>query len=178
VRFPLFRRTIDSVDLTAAAILGTAAFFVVAFFWQASAGAARSDLSLRKELEAEARKRVDRERKQIGHLLALVDAGNEAQAQMTAEEDAGRFAKNSQFHLLLARLSRESGELESSLSAYRRALETNRDYSDRRSEFYLGEELRPLLQEARSAYLPAGRSAGGPVRDIFFIERSLAGGCH
>ncbi len=169
----------DVVDFAATAVLGLAAVFVIAFSWNASAGAARSELSLRTQLEAEARRRVGKEREQIGHLLALADDGEKDQARQLAEKSADRFAGNSQFHLLRARLGLAGGEMGPVLGAYRRALELNRDYSDRRSEFYLGGELRPLLREARLAYLGEGAAGGkGPLRDLFFIERALAGGCH
>ena len=59
---------------------------------------------------------------------------------------------------------------------YRRAVEANRDYTDRHSAFFLGEKLRSLIREGRKAYLADGPSDA--VRDLFFLERSLARGCH
>ena len=66
-----------------------------------------------------------------------------------------------------------------SIVEYRKALEANRDYSDRRSPFYVGSSLRPFIREVRLAHVSATDFGSSGLRqDLFYLERSLAGGCH
>jgi len=184
VDFPPFPVRVDSVDAASGGLVFLAALFVAGFFWQASSGAAGSEEALFEELRAAARERILGEREAIRDLLALEGEGGGGEVLERAVERSRHLGGNSQLHLLIARRYGEEGNLPLTLREYRRALEANRDYSDRRSEFYLGGTLRPLLAQAKTALLArglpgkAGEGAEGAVRDLFYIERSLAGGCH
>jgi hypothetical protein len=175
------RKKIDLVDLLSGVTMALAAAFVTTFFWQAAAGASGSEESFMARLRMESAKRIEKEQAQIRFLLDMEDEGKTGDALSEGAAAAERFDGNSQFHLLLARGYREQGDLGTSVVEYRRALESNRDYSDRRSTFYLGSTLRPFIREVRLARAEAGPgSAGNTVvrRDLFYLERSLAGGCH
>jgi hypothetical protein len=173
-------RGLDMVDGAAAAVMAAAALFVVTFFCQASAGAAGGEASYLAGLRQAAEKRIAKEREQVAFLLereGAEEAWNEGLAA------ASRLEGNSQFHLFLARGYRERGMLGSSIGEYRAAVEINRDYTDHRSPYYHGKALRALVKEARGIYLEKGRPRSGladaaaVVRDLFYLERSLAGGC-
>jgi len=184
MRFSFFFRRIDRIDMAVAVGMALSAFFVLSFFWQASAGASRREEAFLDRLRLESEKRVQKERKQIASFLDLAAAGETEEALSLMAAAADGFEGNSQFHLFLARAYRERREFAPSLRQYRKALESNRDYSDRRSPFFQGDALRPFLAEAKAAYLDGGRpradvpAASALIGDLFYIERSLAGGCH
>jgi hypothetical protein len=174
-------KSIDTVDLVSGVTMVLAAAFVTTFFWQAAAGASGSEESFMARLRMESTKRVEKEQAQISFLLDMEDEGKTGDALSEGVAAAERFDRNSQFHLLLARGYREKGDLGTSVAEYRRALEINRDYSDRRSTFYLGSTLRPFIREVRLACAETGPGSADHSaihRDLFYLERSLAGGCH
>jgi len=175
-----FPRRLDAVEGAAAAVMVAAAFFVVTFFCQASVGASGSDDSYLAGLRLAAEKRIAKEREQIAFLLEMEGTEEVWQEGLAS---LSRLEGNSQFHLFLARGYRERGILGSSIGEYRKAVEINRDYTDHRSPHYHGKALRALVKEARGVYLKDGRprtdlaDADAVVRDLFYLERSLAGGC-
>jgi hypothetical protein len=176
-------RRLDVVDGVAAVIMAAAALFVATFFWQASAGAVGGEDSYVVRLRQKAEKRIAREREQVAFLLEKEESGKAEEAWKEGLAAASRLEGNSQFHLFLARGYREKGMLGPSIGEYRKAVEINRDYTDFRSPYYHGKALRALVREARSLYLEEGRprtglaDAAAVVRDLFYLERSLAGGC-
>lgn len=171
---------LDMVDGAAAAVMVAAALFVVTFFFQASAGATGGEDSYLAGLRRAAEKRIAKERGQISFLLEKEGADETWQEGLAS---ISILEGNSQFHLFLARGYRERGMLGPSIGEYRRAVEINRDYTDHRSPYYHGKALRALVKEARAVYLEEGRPRTGlvdaavVVRDLFYLERSLAGGC-
>ena len=164
------------LDAAAAAVLGLAGLYALTFFWQISGGAAGDEADFRARLRLEAEKRIRKERTQIDFLLEkeVQGKGEEAWAEGLAAE--ARLQSNSQFHLFLARGYRKRNRLEEAIGEYRRAVEANREYTDRHSTFFLGETLRSLIREGRRAYRADGPA--GAIRDLFYLERSLARGCH
>jgi len=173
------KKKMDAVDLVSAALMALAAVFVFTFFWNAAAGAHGSEESFMEQLRKASEKRVAKEQGQIRFLLDLVEEGKTEQALDEGTKASGRLEGNSQFHLLMARGYRENGVLPFSIVEYRKALEANRDYSDRRSPFYVGSSLRPFIREVRLAHVSAADFGSSGLRqDLFYLERSLAGGCH
>ena len=176
----MFFRKPDILDTASGTTAVLAALFVAVFFWQAAAGSAVQEEDYRADLLRAAEKRIAGERSQIASLLEMAGEGREEEAWAEGLAAADRYRGNSQFHLLLGRGHRRRGELAEAIGEYRRAVESN---TDRRSPFYLGETLKALVGEGRAAYLPRGEGPPGSgdaaaLRDLFFIERSLAGGCH
>ncbi len=176
-------RRLDMVDGAAAAVMVAAAVFIVTFFCQASAGASGGEDAYLAGLRRAAEKRIAKERQQVAFLLDKEGAGKAEEAWKEGLAVASRLEGNSQFHLFLARGYRERGMLGASIGEYRKAVEINRDYTDHRSPHYHGKALRALVKEARAIYLEEGRTRTGlanaadVVRDLFYLERSLAGGC-
>ena len=177
-------RKIDAVDGTAAAFIAAAAVFVAVFSWQVAAGASGSAESYLAGLKAKSEKRMKKELAQIAYLLDREVAGEGAEVLKEGLSAANRFEGNSQYHLLLARNHRLLDKVPEAVSEYRKAVESNRDFTDRSSHYYLGKTLRPFVREARNLYLgksgdaPALAAPSGLIDDIHYLERSLAGGCH
>jgi hypothetical protein len=123
------------------------------------------------ELRSRTARRVASEREQIRPVLEAVARGEIAAARNEAETALGRLGGNSQLHLLLAGLYRESGAAAPALREYRRAVELVRDYADRRAPQYIGAALAPWMSEVRPALAGVARA------DLHYLERALAGGC-
>jgi nitrogen fixation-related uncharacterized protein len=173
-----FAKKTDLVDALGVVSVLLAALFVTTFFWNASAGAKDDDESFMARLHRASEKRIDKERAEIGFLLELEDNGQSERALQEGERFAQSFSGNSQFSLLMARSYRAGGEAVHALAHYREALQANRDYSDRRSAFYIGASLRPFVREMKAVLADAGAENAALRRDLFYVERSLAGGCH
>jgi hypothetical protein len=185
MKIPFCKRNCDGVDAAAAAALVCAISFAVTFFWQASAGAVRGDASYLEELHRQIGQKIMKERDQISHLLVLEEEGDTtAPVWQDLISSYDSYEGNSQFHLIAGAVyAREDRHLAKALREYRLALEMNREYADRRSPWYRGEELEPLTAKAKKLIRPGGgpvsRAAAKAARqDLFYIERSLAGGCH
>lgn len=179
MKFTFNRKKMDAVDVASAALMVLAAVFASTFFWNAAAGANSSEESFMAQLRKASEKRVKKEQVQIGFLLDLEGEGKTGQVLDAGVQASRRLTGNSQFHLLMARGYREAGAHSSSVAEYRKALEANRDYSDRRSSFYVGSSLRPFIREVRIARASSADFGDSRLRrDLFYLERSLAGGCH
>lgn len=152
----------------AALVIAAAAALVAAVRMGVAAGTCSDDLLA--ELRARTERRVGAERDQIRPILAVA-AGDRDAARRDAEAALGRLEGNSQLHLFLAGAYRERGDAAPALRQYRRAVELVREYTDRRSPHSIRADLSPWLREVRPAV------SGAALRDLHYLERSLAGGC-
>jgi len=154
--------------VVAAALVAAAAAAALAAVRLASAAGSDGE-DLLSELRSQTARRVAAEREQI---RAALDADARGPAARREAEAVGRILSgNSQLHLLLAGLRRESGEAAAALREYRRAVELVRDYADRRSPQFIGAGLAPWMREVRPSL------SGAALADLHYLERALAGGC-
>lgn len=172
---------IDLLDAAAGGALALLAAVALLLAVELGTAAGVGGGELLAELRARSEKRVAQERGQIRGLLDLVAQGRRNEALRAGELALANAGDNSQLHLLLAEGYRERGQDAGALRAYRRAVELGRDYADRRSPHYLGTGFRdwvrgvkPRLQREAAAAVPGAPEA---LRDLYFLERSLAGGC-
>ena len=177
------KKRFDPLVISAWAGIVVTGVFLFSFFQQLSAVNAFDDELLLEELRRQSEQRVIEEQGQIRSVLERSAAGLDEEAWEEGLKSAARLEGNSQLHLFLARGYRERSLYRPAVSEFRKAVELNRDYTDRRSSFYIGPNLRPFLQEARKLFLRRRGAEGGEelretVRDLFFLQRSLAGGCH
>ena len=174
----------DLLVMSAWAGIAVTGVFLFSFFQQLAAVNAFDDNLLLEELRRQSKERILEEQGQISSVLESAAAGLDDEAWEEGLKTAARLEGNSQLHLFLARGYRERSLYQPAVSEFRKAVELNRDYTDRRSSFYIGQSLRPFLQEVRNLFLRRGSPAEGgeelreTIRDIFFLQRSLAGGCH
>jgi hypothetical protein len=150
----------------AALLLAAAAALTIAVRLAAAAGSDEGELLAR--LHERTDRRVAGEREQLRPILAVGAPGNAAR---TATAALARFPDNSQLHLVAAAAHRERGDVAAALREYRRAVELVRDYADRRSPHSIGADLAPWLRHVRPEL------SGPALRDLYYLERALAGGC-
>jgi hypothetical protein len=161
----------DWLDRTvAAALAGVALTAVIAAVRLGSAADAGGE-DLLAAVRARTERRVVAEREQIRPALEASARGERDTARREAEVALGGREGNSQLHLLLAGIYRESGAAAPALREYRRAVELLRDYADRRSPQFIGADLGAWLREVRPGV------SGAALGDLHYLQRALAGGC-
>jgi hypothetical protein len=168
-------RRVDLLDGVAGAallLLGAAALTLAVRLGAAAGGGCGDVLA---ELRSQAGRRVLTERGQIAPLLEAAGRGDRPALLRAAEAALPRLDGNSQLHLLLAGALREEGRDVAALREYRRAVELQRDYADRRSPYSIAAELSAYLAAAKARLEAAGEA--GALRDLHLLERFLAGGC-
>jgi hypothetical protein len=165
----------DLLDRATGAALAAAAAAAIVLAVRLGAAASVSDGDLVAELRARVQERVRVEREQIRPILEAVGRGERAAAGREAAAAAARLEGNSQLHLLLAQVHRAAGRDADALGAYRKAVELVRDYTDRRSPFFIGTDLKAWICEVKPRVTAGGAAAG--TRDLHYLERALAGGC-
>jgi len=157
-------RRLDWLERAVAAALVAFCLAAVVAAVRLGAAAGGGGADLLAELRERTERRVAAEREQIRPAWAAAVRGE-------AEAALGAFADNSQLHLLLAGVYRESGSAAPALREYRRAVELLRDYADRHSPQFVGPGLAIWLREVRPAV------SGAALADLHYLERALAGGC-
>ena len=153
------------LDRTAALLLLLAVSAALTTAVQLGAAAGGDGQELLARLRERTERRVAAEREQ---LRAVLPDGAGA-AEVTAA--LARCPENSQLRLAAAAARRERGEIPAALHEYRRAFELVRDYADRRSPHSIAATLAPWLRQVRPLL------TGPALRDLYYLERALAGGC-
>ncbi len=114
---------------------------------------------------------------------ALLDAGEarESAASLTAIEK--EFPAEPETHALLGQAYAKLEDYPGSMREYKAALELSPDYVDKKSEKFIGKRIKAAVKEGLSeskvalARDPGDTKARSELRDAYYIERMLAGGC-
>ena len=83
----------------------------------------------------------------------------------------------------LARLHFKQGELGESIINYRLAVEMEPDYVDERTPLFIGDEIKEIVEEGREkfgrekALKPEDKEVREALKDIYYLQSRLAGGC-
>ena len=91
--------------------------------------------------------------------------------------------KNSLSYIYLAESYLAQGRLSDAIRNYRRAVEMNPDYVDARTPLYKGEELKKLVTEGipklerEKKLKPKDEEVKQALKDVYYLQRRLAGGC-
>ena len=91
--------------------------------------------------------------------------------------------ENSLSYVYLAESYLAEGRLLDAIRNYRRAVEMNPDYVDRRTPAYIGDELKKLVTEGvpkleRERKLkPEDEDVKQGLKDVYYLQRRLSGGC-
>ena len=86
-------------------------------------------------------------------------------------------------YVYLARFHLKEGRLGKSIQNYRRAIEMEPDYVDERTPLFIGDEIGELVVEGREkfgrekALKPKDKEVRRTLKDVYYIQSRLAGGC-
>jgi tetratricopeptide (TPR) repeat protein len=133
----------------------------------------RGSYTLQMELDKKIYQEVVTYQKQGGH----------AEAIAKLKEIVKTYPEKAQSYVYLARSHVKQGNLGDSIRSYRRAVEMEPDYMDRRTSRYIGDEIKELVEEGREkfgrekALKPKDKEVGKTLEDVYYLQRRLAGGC-
>ncbi|MDH4317811.1 MAG: tetratricopeptide repeat protein [Desulfobulbaceae bacterium] len=83
----------------------------------------------------------------------------------------------------LARLYIKLGQMEKAIAEYRKAVEMDPDYVDKKAARFIGPEIKKfvtqskLVIEKQLADNPDDKPSKKAIKDIYYLQRRLAGGC-
>ncbi len=125
--------------------------------------------------------KIDRDRDDLETRLGGYPPGKEDREDL--EDFILEHPDNSAARLALGDLHRKDGELALAASSYRRAVELDRRYCDLKDPVYHGEEMNLLVENGLKVFRrekdlrPDDEAVIKAMRDLYFLKRSLAGGC-
>jgi tetratricopeptide (TPR) repeat protein len=122
--------------------------------------------------------------KQIyGEVTSYMGKGLYGEAMSKLEDIVKMYPDNPQSYVYLARVHLKQGRLGESLRNYRIAVEMEPDYVDERTPLFIGDEIEDLVEEGREKFgrekdlKPEDEEVRKTLKDIYYIQRRLAGGC-
>ena len=94
-----------------------------------------------------------------------------------------QYPRNPLSYVYLAQLELEQGRLADAVHSYRRAVEMEPDYVDKKAPGYMGEEIKTVVIEGMEKFerekelKPKDRDVQKALKDVYYLQRRLAGGC-
>ena len=94
-----------------------------------------------------------------------------------------RYPEKSLSYVCLAQLYVDQGKLGDAIHSYRRAVEMEPDYVDERTPLFIGDNIKELVTEGREkfgrekALKPKDKEVRKALKDIYYLQSRLAGGC-
>jgi len=86
-------------------------------------------------------------------------------------------------YVYLARLSVKEGKLGDAIRNYRRAVEMDPDYIDKRTPFFAGSEIKEVVKEGLEKFSrekklrPQDETVDEALKGVYYLQRRLLGGC-
>ncbi|MDH3348435.1 MAG: hypothetical protein OEM02_10125 [Desulfobulbaceae bacterium] len=106
-----------------------------------------------------------------------------SEALVTLEEIMGKHPSMSLSSVYLARLNVKLGHVEKAIADYRKAVEMNPDYVDKKASSFIGPEIKKFVTQSKSfvekqlAENPDNKDSKRALKNIYYLQRRLAGGC-
>jgi len=106
-----------------------------------------------------------------------------AEAITELEDISKSHPEKSLSYVYLAQLYLSQGKLSASIHNYRRAVEIEPDYVDKRTLLFMGDEIRELVKEGmeklerEKKLKPQDKQIRQALKDVYYLQRRLAGGC-
>ena len=146
-----------------------------------TAGSSALDKAMERELARQARAAFVREL--YAPVTELRAAGQSQQALLKLEELTRTYPGDPFALVLRAEILRELGRLDQAIGHYAQALRLNGEFLDEQGPFSRRTEIRQLVEEGLAALLPRfqahpdNRSLATTVKEIYYLQSRLAGGC-
>ena len=93
------------------------------------------------------------------------------------------YPEKSMSYVYLAQLYLKQGKLRDAIHGYRLAVEMEPDYVDERTPLFIGDEIKELVTEGREkfsrekALKPKDKEVRKALKDVYYLQSRLAGGC-
>lgn len=108
-------------------------------------------------------------------ILKARDEGRREEALLGLQKRAEKGPHNGFAHFLMGELTYEDGAYSPALQHYRKAVETSPSVTDRISAFNSAKVLAKRLEDLRTG--PWAGKSSSELKDLFYLQRRLAGGC-
>lgn len=142
---------------------------------------AATDKSLEREMAREARTALLH--RIYGPVEELRKEGQPQSALLKLDELARRYPGEAHGHILKGEILREMGALERAVESFTAGVRLSGDYVDKASPLNRRTEIRQLVEEGLAALKERARSQPENValatalRDVYYLQSRLAGGC-
>jgi tetratricopeptide (TPR) repeat protein len=123
------------------------------------------------------------DKKLYQEVISYKKQGLHTKAMAKLKDIMKRYPEKSLSYVYLAQLYLEQGELADSIHNYRRAVEMEPDYVDERTPLFIGDKIKELVTEGRQklgrekALKPKDREIRKALKDVYYLQSRLAGGC-
>jgi predicted Zn-dependent protease len=113
----------------------------------------------------------------------LIEAGDLAQAEALIQELTGKFPYEGELSMLLGDVLMRRQEPVKAMHAYKRAIELNPDYLDKKTPLFQGKKLKVAVGEAQTEIEeqlrqhPGDESLKREKKTIYYLYRKIAGSC-
>jgi tetratricopeptide (TPR) repeat protein len=126
---------------------------------------------------------VEVDRQMYSAVTAYQDKGLHDEAIAELDRIAKNYPGNSLSYMYLAESYLAQGRLADAIRNYRRAVEMEPDYVDKRTTLFRGEELKDVVTEGilklerEKKLKPKDDEVKQALKDVYYLQRRLAGGC-
>ncbi|MDA8098707.1 MAG: tetratricopeptide repeat protein [Nitrospiraceae bacterium] len=116
-------------------------------------------------------------------LRNLLDAGNLAEAEPLAQDLARRYPFQAEAQMLLGDLFMRKQDPVQAMHAYKKAIEYNPDYLDKKTPQFQGKKLKVAVGEAlaeiesRLKKNPEDETLKAEKKTVYYLYRKIAGSC-
>jgi tetratricopeptide (TPR) repeat protein len=127
--------------------------------------------------------RMEQDKKIYHEVVSLKGQGLYAEAMAGLNDIMKKYPENSLSYVYTAQLHLGQGNLGEGIHSYRRAVEMEPDYVDDRTPLFIGDQIRELVTEGREKFgrekelKPKDREVRKILKDIYYLQSRLAGGC-
>ncbi len=117
------------------------------------------------------------------NVLVLEKKGKLDEAMEELRKILAQHPKDAYGLILEARLYYRQGHLADAIHTYRKAIEMDPDYVDRKTPLYIGDEIMKIIEGSRAKLhrerklKPGDTKIKVAIDDIYYLQRRIAGGC-
>jgi tetratricopeptide (TPR) repeat protein len=116
-------------------------------------------------------------------VISYKEKGLYAEAMAELRDVIGRYPENPRSYVYMAQLYLEQGKLGDAIHNYRQAVEMEPDYVDERTPLFIGDKIKGPVTEGREKFArekalkPKDKRVKMALKDVYFLQSRLAGGC-
>jgi tetratricopeptide (TPR) repeat protein len=116
-------------------------------------------------------------------VISLKEQGLYDEGMTKLQEVMKTYPGRSQSYVYMAQFSLKSGKLADTIHNYRLAVENDLDYLDKETPLFIGHEIEALVTESLQKFgreiklKPKDKAVRNVLKDIYYLQRILAGGC-
>jgi tetratricopeptide (TPR) repeat protein len=126
---------------------------------------------------------MEMDKKIYQEVISYKNKGLHAEAMAELEDVIDKYPERPRSYVYLAQLYLEQGKLGDAIHNYRQAVEMEPDFVDERTPLFIGDKIKGLVTEGREKFArekalkPEDKGVKLALKDIYYLQSRLAGGC-